>query len=275
MVIQSVAISPTEQAPTWYMPVTKELLREITRRIVAEFQPERIILFGSYAYGKPRINSDIDLLVISNRMRNKSVLERDRRVSDIAHSPLVPGQILPMDILVRSPAELSHRLKIGDPFFRAVALKGHVLYRRAGSRYRLDSKKWRNRMPESILIQEWVQHAEEDYESALDLLRRRKYPTPGMVCYHCQQCAEKYLKAFLLKHNVMFEKIHNLLELNESCSKVDASFLFLTDWLKLLNPYATETRYPGRTFDIPEAREAVATMKQIRKFVRGKLGLTK
>lgn len=130
-------------------------------------------------------------------------------------------------------------------------------------------------MPEPVLIAEWVQRAEDDYESALDLLRRRKHPTPAMVCYHCQQCAEKYLKAFLLKHNVHFEKIHELMDLNGLCSGVDASFAFISDWLKLLNPYATETRYPGRTYAVAEAREAVATMKEVRKFVRAKLGLGK
>jgi len=273
MVIQTPIAPKDKSIPEWYTPITPKLLRQITQRIVEEFQPERIVLFGSYAYGKPTIHSDLDILVISNRMRNKSVIHRDRCVAEIAHAALVTGQSIGMDILVRSPSELAHRLRIGDPFFRTVALKGTVLYRREGSRFHFDTKKWRNRMPEPILIEEWIQHAEEDYEAALDLLRRRKHPMPAMVCYHCQQCAEKYLKAFLLDNNNIFEKIHNLLDLNESCQKIDASFGFVVDWLKVLNPYAIETRYPGRRFELAEAKEAVVLMKEVRKFIRAKLGL--
>ncbi|MBI5304427.1 MAG: HEPN domain-containing protein [Chloroflexi bacterium] len=275
MVIKSVAISENETTPEWYTPVTKELLKEITRRIVKECAPERVILFGSYAYGEPTIHSDVDLLVVSNKMRNKSVFVRDRRVSDIARAAIPSGQIRGMDILVRSPAELRYRLKIGDPFFREVTLKGTVLYRRRGSRYRFDAREWRNRMPEPVLVAEWIQKGEDDYDAAQTLLRQRKRPMPAMVCYHCQQSAEKYLKAFLLQHNVHFERTHELGELNDLCVAVDGTFQFITDWLKLLNPYAVETRYPGRVIEITEAREAVATAKQIRKFVRAKLGVGK
>lgn len=130
-------------------------------------------------------------------------------------------------------------------------------------------------MPDPVLIAEWIQHAEEDYEAALDLLRRRKNPMPAMVCYHCQQSVEKYLKAYLLKNNSIFEKIHDLLELNKECEKIDASFGFIVDWVKVLNPYATETRYPGRNFEIAEAKEAVTLMKEVRKFIRAKLGFGK
>lgn len=272
MTIRSVVTPPDKPTP-WYTPITDELLRQVTRRIVDAFQPEQIILFGSYACGKPMIHSDMDLLVVLNRLRNKSVLERDRQVAEVARSAVPPKGILPMDIIVQSPAELRHRLEIGDPFFREVTLKGRTLYQRPGTRHRIDAKKWSNRMPEPVLIAEWIQRAEDDYESALDLLRRRQRPTPAMVCYHCQQYAEKYLKAFLLQHNVHFERTHDLKDLNKLCSEVDGSFAFITDWLKWLNPYATETRDPGRAIEIEEARSAVATMKQVRKFVRGKSGL--
>ena len=74
MVIQTPVAPKNKSIPEWYTPITPKLLRQITRRIVDEFQPERIVLFGSYAYGKPTINSDIDILVVSNKMRNKGVL---------------------------------------------------------------------------------------------------------------------------------------------------------------------------------------------------------
>jgi hypothetical protein len=63
------------------------------------------------------------LLVVTNRHRRKSVFARDRLVAKVARPP---G--LAMDVIVRSPAEVAYRLKIGDPFFREVMNKGQVLY---------------------------------------------------------------------------------------------------------------------------------------------------
>jgi HEPN domain-containing protein len=51
-----------------------------------------------------------------------------------------------------------------------------------------------------LYLQEWIQKAEEDYTVATTLARKRKQPTPSTVCFHCQQCAEKYLKAFLVQN---------------------------------------------------------------------------
>lgn len=98
----------------------------MTRRIVEAFEPEKIILFGSYAYGRPEFHSDIDLLVVTNRHRRKSVFERDRLVATAARPRGVA-----IDVIVRTPAEVAYRLKIGDPFFREVMNKGLVLYERS------------------------------------------------------------------------------------------------------------------------------------------------
>jgi HEPN domain-containing protein len=73
-------------------------------------------------------------------------------------------------------------------------------------------------------LKEWVRKAEEDYEVATALARRRKSPTPNAVSFHCQQCAEKYLKAYLVQHNVIFPKTHDLLELHRLCLSVDPAF---------------------------------------------------
>jgi predicted nucleotidyltransferase len=125
MVIKSVAIPSTEQTPDWYTPITKELLRQITRRIVEEFQPERIILFGSYAYGKPTIHSDVDLLVITRKMAKRSAFARTRAVSN-----LFLHRRFGMDVLVRTPQEVKTRLAIGDDFMRDIIEHGSILYER-------------------------------------------------------------------------------------------------------------------------------------------------
>ena len=136
VVIKTVANPKSEQLPSWYTPVTKELLKEITRRIVKEFSPERVILFGSYAYGEPTIHSDVDLLVISKKMAEQSVFARSRAVSQ-----LFPDRKFGMDILVRTPQEIKARLAIGDDFIRDILAQGRILYerrhgRRMGSRSR-------------------------------------------------------------------------------------------------------------------------------------------
>ena len=100
-------------------------------------------------------------------------------------------------------------------------------------------------MSDPKLVAEWVQKAESDFETATRAMRWRKKPQLDTVCYHCQQCAEKYLKAFLVQHRVNFPWIHHLPRLNELCLQVDGSFALISDLLETLNPFEAETRYPG------------------------------
>lgn len=121
--------------------------------------------------------------------------------------------------------------------------------------------------------EEWVQKAELDFNYALVGLRQRKLPLFDGVCYHAQQCVEEYLKAFLIFHNVEFERIHKLDELNRGCAQIDAAFLLNQDWLDILQPYAVAVRYPGLETDREDAKKAVQIMKEIRAFVRARMGL--
>lgn len=102
--------------------------REITRvakSIAAKFNPERIILFGSYAYGKPNPYSDVDFLVVMETTARP--LAKQQEISK-ALSPHPFG----MDILVRTPSQLQERIALGDAFLREITSKGQVLYERPG-----------------------------------------------------------------------------------------------------------------------------------------------
>jgi len=103
--------------------VPPKLLRAITKRIVENIHPEKIILFGSYAYGKPTLDSDIDLLVIlpsrKRSIENAMVIDK-----------LFSNRRFGMDILVRKPQELKARLAIGDVFMEEITQRGKVLYER-------------------------------------------------------------------------------------------------------------------------------------------------
>jgi len=106
-----------------FPPVTEERLREVVQRIVEAFNPERIIMFGSYARGEPTPHSDVDLLIVMEAGERPA-----RRSARVAHVLLdVP---FPIDILVRTPAELQHRLRIGDYFIQEILEQGQMLYER-------------------------------------------------------------------------------------------------------------------------------------------------
>ena len=79
----------------------------------------------------------------------------------------------------------------------------------------------------------------------------------------------KILKAFLVQQNIPFSKTHDLLELHKLCLTVDPAFDFIADLLDQLNPYAVAFRYPGEDISIEEARAAVHSMKEVRRFIRG------
>lgn len=129
---------PREKTPSWYKAITVDTLSEITRGIVAACNPEKVVLFGSYAYGKPDLHSDVDVLVITNRYREKSVFQRAYLVARVARPPRIA-----LDILVRTPQEVASRLKMGDPFFREIMTNGKVLYERSHARGRMGQKSGR------------------------------------------------------------------------------------------------------------------------------------
>jgi predicted nucleotidyltransferase len=115
----------TDVRPVGFPPVAETLPGAI-KRIVSELKPEKIILFGSYAYGNPTPDSDVDLLVI---MKTKAK-EIDRYV---AVSNLLYPRQFPVDILVKTPKEMeAEARKKGNFFLREILNKGKVLYERRG-----------------------------------------------------------------------------------------------------------------------------------------------
>ncbi|MBN1935396.1 MAG: nucleotidyltransferase domain-containing protein [Anaerolineae bacterium] len=104
--------------------VDQDLLQEITRRLVAQFQPEQIILFGSHAWGVPDRYSDVDLLVI---VPDSSLGDYERAV--LGHRCLSELNI-PKDILVRTRAEFDFFSQARASLEYQIAKRGKVLYER-------------------------------------------------------------------------------------------------------------------------------------------------
>jgi predicted nucleotidyltransferase len=104
-------------------PVNERLLQEITRRIVEAFQPEKIILFGSHAYGQPTTDSDLDLFIVMNSDQRPA----RRRM---AVSSLFEDRFMAMDFIVLTPEEVQKRQSGFDPFLNDIFRRGRVLYAR-------------------------------------------------------------------------------------------------------------------------------------------------
>jgi predicted nucleotidyltransferase len=103
--------------------VKRAQIRTFSQAVAREFHPQKIILFGSYAYGNPTEDSDVDLLVIMpfDRRRGRKSLEIRQRVS----------ADFPLDLIVRTPDFIAQRLEWGDCFTREIVSKGKVLYEAA------------------------------------------------------------------------------------------------------------------------------------------------
>ena len=118
------------------------------------------------------------------------------------------------------------------------------------------------------IVEEWIKKAEGDWQTANRELRARKKPNYDAACFHCQQCAEKYLKAYLQFQKKRFKKIHDLIDHMKLRSAIDAAFEFHYDAFSLLNQFAVDFRYPGEEADKEQAKRAVRSLKVFRKFVR-------
>jgi len=100
--------------------IDKKEIRKITRKIAELYGPEKIILFGSFAWGKPNQDSDVDLLIIKET-------EEDFFGRNTAVRKIIDG-VMPVDILIRTPEEIKKRLLLGDFFYKNIIKKGKNLY---------------------------------------------------------------------------------------------------------------------------------------------------
>ncbi|MEN7972893.1 MAG: HEPN domain-containing protein [Verrucomicrobiota bacterium] len=124
----------------------------------------------------------------------------------------------------------------------------------------------------NALVKEWVAKAEGDCTTALREYRARKSPNHDAVCFHAQQCIEKYLKAVLQKHGIPFRKIHDLEILLQSCLEIFPLWQAMQDDMELLTQYAIHFRYPGESADKVEAKSAIDAMMRCRGEIREVLG---
>ncbi len=249
-------------------------IERLVQQIAVSFDPERIYLFGSYAYGQPMPDSDVDLMVImeADDVRHQASVIRDSVDFDF-----------PLDLLVRTPAYFAERLALGDFFIEQIYQQGKALYDSGrstlaeeiahppaqGPVYEQAGGAYLNK-----LTAEWVKKAERDYLTITFIEQTNSSDFDDVICFHAQQCAEKYFKAYLQEHGVRSGKTHELDLLQTLCEKVDPSFAQLQGAVTgKLKDYAVDPRYPGTDPTPSETQIAYQNMMAIRAFVRTKLGI--
>ena len=128
----------TSEPSRWYRGanIPMSAIRRYARQIAERFQPDKIILFGSYAYGQPHEDSDVDILVV---MPARNELDQAFKIRWQLPAPF------PMDLLVRKPKEMKWRLDERESFLTEITSKGKILYekddRRMGEQSRRRSRR--------------------------------------------------------------------------------------------------------------------------------------
>ena len=242
--------------------VTRQDIQATCDDIVREFAPLQVILFGSYAYGTPSKYSDVDLLVVVPGPKSET------RRQEIEIRERIPRRFR-IDLLVRSPEEIAYRLSHNDWFLREITEKGEVLYQSVDFFLKLPKKEQCAMNP---LTLEWVENAEEDYV-VVQLLHQGQNPVYNAICFHAQQCVEKYLKAWLQEANIPFPRTHDLKELlNLIVPTIPIWRAWQADFSKL-SEHAVDSRYPGKFATADDTAHAMRICDEVRQSIREQLKL--
>jgi HEPN domain-containing protein len=122
-------------------------------------------------------------------------------------------------------------------------------------------------MPDEEFIADWLRRAKSDLNTATHMFEDVYPKETEISAYHCQQCAEKASKAFLVAHDIEPPRIHNLIRLCELCKNIDAEFSVLEIDCHRLNPYGTEVRYPNELApDEPIVKAAIERAQRVYDF---------
>lgn len=260
--VQSTAVAPD-----------RARIAELVAAIAREFRPRRIVLFGSRAYGTPRPDSDIDLMVEQDSPLHPSEQRASIRRA-VPHDQLG----VRLEIHVRTPEDVRVGLAEGDFFLEDVFLKGVALYgdeergvaEREGT---MGADGGASDQPRSDrATRDWLAKGETDYQHALFA---RGAPTPFLdqVWFSALQAAEKHLKALLQQRAVRFGRTHDLLALAGGVSPPLPALAARGPDLAWLTEFGMLARYPGAEATEEDADRALELAATVRAAVRAALGL--
>ena len=124
-----------------------------------------------------------------------------------------------------------------------------------------------------VETEEWVQKAEGDMNTAQREFAVLEKPNHDAVCFHAQQCAEKYLKARIIEEGLPVTRTHDLEILLNQLLPIETGLTVLLQSVRILSAMAVEVRYPGMATDEDDAAEALRSSEKIRNFIRTTLGI--
>ena len=130
-------------------------------------------------------------------------------------------------------------------------------------------------MADPTIVREWLEKANEDFNFATSSLRDGS-GFYAQLCFHFQQAAEKYLKAYIIANNLNFDRVHDLVHLLKTCSAHSMEFCELKEECILLNTAYIETRYPVHwpiEYTRETALQAQNAAENIARKVRERLGM--
>jgi HEPN domain-containing protein/predicted nucleotidyltransferase len=255
-------------------PATEEAaVAEAVGRLVEALHPERVYLFGSRTRGEAHADSDYDFMVVVPDETKAARLDLERT----AYAAL-GGLNIANDVLVRTRASFEWELPVVASLAATIEREGRLLYgstpkhREAVSPMELEQRKLR-------LTRAWLARVSEDLQSAERMAQDPMLP--GAVAFHCQQAAEKALKAYLLWHDRPFRKTHKLQKLVDQCAEIAPEFASLREAAQKLTPYVVAGRYPPdeREGQFPawaidpskeQAEEALRLAREIVAFIRNR-----
>ncbi len=231
----------------------------MTERIVQDFDPLQIILFGSQARGDADRDSDIDLLVVFSDLtdKRKTAVDIYQALADLP---------VAKDIIVSTPEELERsRTRIGS-VLRYAQQEGKVLWKNwnAAARCSTPNKKIELAMQTADRLKDtarWLRYAKEDLTTAERLLAQSDI-SPRQACWHAQQAAEKALKAALIFLQIDFQRTHDLEVLQGLLPERWQRETELPN-LKDLNKWAIEARYPDTALEATDT-DASESVEQAR-----------
>ena len=246
--------------------MNNEFISIMTERIVRDFDPLEVILFGSQARGDADGQSDIDLLVVFSELtdKRKTAIDIERALADMP---------VAKDILVSTPEELERsRARIGS-VLRYAQQEGKVLWknwnaapRRSAPCSDMSNEGGTPAMQTADRLADtarWLRYAEEDLVTAETFLEHPHVP-PRQVCWHAHQAVEKALKAALIFLQIDFRRTHDLNVLRDL---VPESWQLQTVLPNLgnLNRWAVQARYPDAVQEAtnPDASEAVEQARAV------------
>ena len=214
-------------------------LSQIIEKLIKHYDPEKIILYGSYGTKSEMEDSDIDLLIIKDT--DKRFVERQIEVEKI-----LAEREVAIDVIVYTPQEIRYLFSIGSPFIEEVMEKGRLVYMRKATK-------------------SWLKDAKDELDSALILYEHKKYRA---ACYHSQQCVEKGLKALVLEKGQRPVRIHDIVKLLNEVKRIGWDVKLIMDDAIFLNSIY-RGRYPTEEGLLPygeptaeDAKRAVSIAKE-------------